>query len=129
MRYWWGNHKQTARQELGDGYRWSPQREANGARSQFYENMRVAEPGDAVLSFSDGLIGHVGVVQDFASPTPKPDRFGTSGDRWSNHGWLLPVEWRSLPRSVRPKDHIGELGPLLPGKYSPMHPISGNGNQ
>jgi hypothetical protein len=129
MRYWWVNHKQTARQELGDGYLWSPQHEANGARSQFYENMRIAEPGDTVLSFSDALIRHVGVVEDFASPTLKPDSFGAAGDRWSKDGWLLPVEWRSLPHPVRPKDYIVRLAPLLPDKYSPIHPVSGNGNQ
>jgi hypothetical protein len=59
----------------------------------------------------------------------KPVAFGTAGENWSNDGWLLPVAWQSLPRPVRPKDHIAELGPLLPNKYSPIHPRSGNGNQ
>jgi putative restriction endonuclease len=129
MRYWWVNHKQTAKQELGGGYLWSPQREANGARSQFYENMRVVEPGDAVLSFSDRLISYVGLVRDFASPALKPDGFGAIGEYWSSDGWLLPVEWQPLTTPVRPKDRIAELGPLLPKKYSPIHPVSGNGNQ
>lgn len=129
MRYWWVNHKQTARQELAGGYLWSPQHEANGARSQFYENMRVAEPGDTVLSFSGGFIRHIGLVRDFASPALKPDSFGAAGEYWSNDGWLLPVEWQPLTTPVRPKDRIGELGPLLPKKYSPIHPVSGNGNQ
>jgi putative restriction endonuclease len=129
MRYWWVNHKQTSRQELGGGYLWAPKREANGARSQFYDNMRIAEPGDIVLSFSAGVIGNVGVVQDFASPALKPDGFGTTGENWSNDGWLLPVKWQPLTAPVRPKDRIRELGPLLPTKYSPIHPVSGNGNQ
>lgn len=129
MRYWWVNHKQTARQEIDGKYLWSPIREANGARSQFYENMRIAEPGDAVLSFSDGLIRHVGIVRDFASPTPKPESFGIKGVYWSKDGWLLPVDWELLIPSVRPKDRIGEFAAWLPKKYSPIHPVSGNGNQ
>lgn len=129
MRFWWVNHKQTSRQEIGQGYLWSPKREANGARSQFYDNMRLARAGDFVLSFYDGSIRHIGVVQDFASPAFKPDEFGSTGENWSNDGWLLPVLWRPLANPIRPKNYISELGPLLPSKYSPIHPISGNGNQ
>lgn len=129
MRYWWVNHKKTARHELGGGYLWSPLQEANGARSRFYENMKAAEPGDAVLSFSSGLIRHVGLVLDFASPAPKPESFGAVGEYWDNNGWLLPVEWKPLAEAVRPKDRIDELGPMLPRKYSPIHPVTGNGNQ
>src|SRR5207249_1390435 len=92
-------------------------------------NMRAAEPGDAVLSFSGGLISHFGIVRDFARPALKPDDFGSPGSNWSSNGWLLPVDWKHLATPVRPKDRIEELGPLLPKKYSPIHPISGNGNQ
>ncbi|MBX5206103.1 HNH endonuclease signature motif containing protein [Rhizobium sp. NZLR1] len=129
MRYWWVNHRQTARQEISDGYLWSPKREANGARSQFYENMRVAEPGDTVLSFSNSAIGHVGLVLDFASAVSKPSSFGATGDNWSSDGWLLPMAWTQLARPIRPKDRIGELRPLLPLKYSPINPVTGYGHQ
>jgi putative restriction endonuclease len=129
MRYWWVNHKQTARQEIDGRYLWSPKRTSKGARNHFYDNMRLASPGDLVLSFADGLIRYTGVVQDFASPTPKPDSFESIGDYWSNDGWLLPVAWQPLKEPVRPKDRIRELGPLLPKKYSPIQPDTGNGNQ
>ena len=129
MRYWWVNHNKTARHELDGGYLWSPRLEASGARSQFYQNMRVADPGDAVLSFAGGFIRHVGLVLDFAGPAPKPDSFGAAGEYWDTSGWLLPVEWKSLPTPIRPKDRIEELGPMLPKKYSPIHPVTGNGNQ
>lgn len=129
MRYWWVNHKQTVRQEVGEGYLWSPVREANGARSQFYNNMRTAAPGDVVLSYADGQIGYVGSVTDFAVPAPKPDIFGTTGAYWSVEGWLLPVAWQTLPAPVRPKQFLDALRPLLPLKYSPINPDNGNGNQ
>jgi hypothetical protein len=129
MRYWWVNHKQTARQEVEGGYLWSPYRAAHGARNQFYENMRGATPGDVVLSFAEGLIRYVGYVQDYASPAPKPDSFGSVGHYWSDEGWLLPVVWEQLKIPVRPKDRIKELAHLLPDKYSPIQPDTGNGNQ
>lgn len=135
MRYWWVNHKQTARQEVGEGYLWSPvleaPRKSDGvrARSQFYDNMRIAAPGDAVLSYADGQIGCVGCVTDFAVPAPKPDIFGTTGAYWSVEGWLLPVAWQTLPAPVRPKQFMEALRPLLPAKYSPINAKDGKGNQ
>ena len=128
VRYWWVNHKQTARQEIEGGYLWSPQREASGARSQFYDNMRVAAPGDYVMSYAGGVIGNIGVVIDFSVPAPKPDAFETAGSNWSKEGWMLPVAWQQIP-VVRPKERISDLGSLLPSKYSPIHPVTGNGNQ
>ncbi len=129
MRYWWVNHKQTARQEIAGGYLWSPKREASGARSQFYENMRIAEPGEVVLSYSTGTIGHVGLILDFARPVTKPSHFGATGENWSNDGWLLPIAWNAVHHPVRPKERMDKLGPLLPKKYSPINPATGNGNQ
>ncbi|AHJ66344.1 HNH endonuclease [Granulibacter bethesdensis] len=129
MRYWWVNHKKTARQELSGGYLWSPKREARGAHSQFYENMKIAERGDFVLSFSDAWIRHVGVILDYARTSLKPAAFRRVGENWDSDGWLLPVAWEALTTPVRPKDRIADLGPLLPVKYSPIHPFTGNGNQ
>ena len=129
MRYWWVNHKQTARQEIGGNYLWSPKREASGARSRFYDNMRAATPGDFILSYASALIRHVGTVVDFAVPSLKPKEFLNTGENWAHEGWLLPVRWQPLTNPIRPKDRIGELGPLLPKKYSPIHRDSGNGNQ
>ncbi|MEQ8816262.1 MAG: HNH endonuclease signature motif containing protein [Thalassobaculum sp.] len=128
-RYRWVNHKQTFRQEIDGTYLWSPKRKANGARNVFYENMRAAVPGDLVLSFADGLIRHVGRVAEFAFTAPKPEEFGSTGGYWSAVGWLLPVYWVTLANPVRPRDLIATLGPLLPGKYSPISPTTGYGLQ
>ncbi len=127
--YWWVNHNQTARQEVEGQYLWSPKTESNGARSEFYRNMRRASPGDVVLSFSRQAIRYVGRVTEFAFTAPKPEEFGQIGLNWSAEGWLLPVYWVPLDPSVQPRSIIGRLGPLLPDRYSPIHPISGNGNQ
>lgn len=129
MRYWWVNHNQTARFELSEGYLWSPRREASGARSQFYENMRRARPGEPVLSFAKGVVRYCGIVRDVCRPELKPSSFGRTGDYWSNEGWYLPVEWQRLPRPFSPRDRFNELEPLLPRKYSPINLKSGKGNQ
>lgn len=128
MAYWWVNHKQTRAHEVRGGYLWSPKRNANGARNQTYDNMTIAQPGDIVFSYANGVIGAVGVVMGRASPCPKPPDFGRVGDYWSNDGWLLPVAFTELQASVRPADHIGLIAPLLPDRYSPIQK-SGHGNQ
>jgi hypothetical protein len=102
--------------------------EAHGARSQFYENMRRALPGDEVISYAAGVIANFGIVTDAALAAPKPD-FGTKGAYWNNRGWLLPVVWRSVATPLKLSDVFGEVGELLPGKYSPVHPVTAKGNQ
>jgi putative restriction endonuclease len=127
--FWWVNHNQTARQEVDGEYLWSPKTESGGARSQFYNNMRRASPGDVVLSFSSQALRYVGRVTEFAFTAPKPEEFGKTGLNWSAEGWLLPVYWVPLEPPVYPKSIIGRLGPLLPKQYSPIQQVSGNGNQ
>jgi hypothetical protein len=98
---------------------WSPKQNANGARNQFYENMREVSAGDVVFSFCDTRVKAVGVVTGSADTGPKPD-FGTAGSNWSREGWYVPVDYRILDNQVRPKEHISILRPLLPTKYSPL---------
>lgn len=129
VQYWWVNHKQTVRQEIGGQYLWSPKVEANGARSEFYSNMRRASPGDLVLSYADQQIRYIGRVAEFAFTAPKPQEFGTTGEYWNSEGWLLPIFWTPLSKPVRPKVLIDQLRPHLPDKYSPISPDTGGGNQ
>lgn len=128
-KYWWVNHKQTLRQEIDGQYLWSPKAERNGSRSQFYDNMRLASPGDVVMSYANGQIGWIGRVAEFAFTAPKPAEFGNVGSYWDHEGWLLPVYWTPLTPPVRPKAMIERLGPLLPQKYSPISALTGDGNQ
>ena len=127
--YWWVNHKQTLRQEIGGEYLWSPKTNKGGRRNHFYDNMRRANPGDFVLSFANGRIGWVGRITDYALPFRKPAEFGSAGANWSEDGWYLPVYWTPLNTVVSPKELLEDLRPLLPEKYSPIRPITGDGNQ
>ena len=64
MRYWWVNQNQTYRAEVPGGFLWSPKTKADGAKNQFYENMRLVEPRDVVFSFCDTYIRAIGVGGD-----------------------------------------------------------------
>jgi putative restriction endonuclease len=129
MRCWWVNHNQTADEEIEGRYLWSPKREANGARSEFYNNMRRAGPGDTVLSYSAQKLRYVGRVTEFAFAAPKPAEFGSKGMNWNQDGWLLPVHWVPLDPPIGPREILGELAPHLPARYSPINPETGFGNQ
>ena len=76
-----------------------------------------------------GRVGRVGIVTDFALEAQKPTEFGSAGSYWDTVGWLLPVAWFEASLSVRPKDLLDRLAPLLPGTHSPIQPATGNGNQ
>lgn len=128
-KYWWVNHKQTVRQEVEGQYLWSPKTNKNGRRSQSYENMREASPGDLVLSYAFGKVGWVGRVTEFALTAPRPEEFRNAGIYWKREGWLVPVYWTPLAPPVRPKAMIDRLGPLLPSLHSPIGPVTGDGNQ
>lgn len=119
MRYWWVNQNQTWRQEIEGGYIWSPKRNQNGARNQFYENMRLVEPGDVVFSYFNQTIQNLGIATTSAIPHAKPD-FGGQGNNWSHDGWYVAVRWQRLSTAIRPKAIIDQLKPLLPAKYSPL---------
>ncbi|MFX1681033.1 HNH endonuclease [Mitsuaria sp. CC2] len=127
--YWWVNHKQTFQQEFEGGYLWSPKKSATGATNRFYDNMRRAKPGDSVVSYADGRIRALGEVTDTATTAPKPATFRTVGSKWSDWGWLLPVQWQRVNAEPRPADHLAELLPVLPEKYSPLNTSTGKGNQ
>lgn len=128
MRYWWVNQNQTYRHEISGGYLWSPKRNKNEARNQFYENMREVSPGDVIFSFKDSHILAVGIAQSYCSECPKPLEFGKAGAYWEDIGWKVKVRFTPLTHRIRPKEHIEQLLPFLPNKYSPLQ-SNGNGLQ
>jgi len=128
MNHWWVNHKQTHKAELQGGYIWSPKKNSNGNRNKSYENLTRTSPGDTVISFANAEIKAIGVVTAEYENARKPPEFGQAGDNWSDEGWLVWVHWFCFENTFRPKNHIEQLAPLLPGKHSPIQ-SSGNGNQ
>tara|TARA_R110002072_G_scaffold135053_1_gene276184 strand:- start:261 stop:1238 length:978 start_codon:yes stop_codon:yes gene_type:complete len=129
MKYWWVNQNQTYRQEVSGGYMWSPKLNSAGNHNRAYSLMRIINPGDIVFSFADTKIKAIGVVQSNCYEFPKPATFGMAGQNWSDAGWRLDVAYTEIQNPIRPKDHIDTLIPILPDKYSPLQPSTGNGNQ
>jgi len=127
VRYWWVNQNQTFKEETRGHFMWSPKLNANGARNQFYENMREVSAGDVVFSFCDTRIKAIGIVSARSQTGPKPD-FGSVGANWGDEGWFVPVDFITLQNQIRPKEHIAVLRPFLPSKYSPLQ-VSGDGLQ
>lgn len=127
MRYWWVNQNQTYKHEVKGGFLWSPKRNRDGRRNQFYDNMTEVRAGDLVFSFCDTRIKAIGIAQGSAQSASKPE-FGTIGDQWDDDGWYVPVEFEEVAHPVRPKDFIDELRPHLAAKYGPLQ-ADGNGKQ
>jgi hypothetical protein len=90
--------------------------------------MREVSPGDVIFSFVDTRIAAIGMAQSYCWQSPKPVEFGDAGQNWENVGWKVKVGFTTLLNRVRPKDHVGVLRSVLPGRYSPLQP-SGNGLQ
>jgi putative restriction endonuclease len=128
LRYWWVNQNQTYNHEVGGGYLWSPKKNSNNARNQFYDNMVEVQPGDLIFSFADTFIKAIGVATSRGYSSPKPKVFGQTGEYWSDEGWKVDVEFTYVDKPIKPKDHMKLISPLLPDKYSPLQQ-SGDGLQ
>ncbi|MCA1955709.1 HNH endonuclease [Zymomonas sp.] len=130
MAYWWVNHRKTYKQEKEGGYLWSPKKNTNGYRNQFYENMKFALVGDIVFSYANGKINDVGIVKENAISCSKPKELQDfDKEQWSDDGWGIAITWRSFPKSFLPSEHCDMLTSLLPQKYSPWSVKNKGGNQ
>ena len=118
--FWWVNQKKTHKQEHAGNYMWSPQKNRNGNRNQFYVNMTLVSPGDLVFAYVKKRITKIGIIQNQAIVSEKPENFGTAGLGWSKYGWLVATKWFDVPVSIEPQSIIHELSSLLPSKYSPL---------
>jgi hypothetical protein len=121
-RYWWANHRQCFRQELDGGYLWSAKAQPKGAGRPGPDNLVRALPGDVVFSFAEGRVGAIGVVADRVRRAPPQPGIsaGTSRGGQAAAGWLLPVRFQSLAVPLVPRDHMTQLKPALPARYSPL---------
>ena len=120
MRYWWVNQNQTYRHEVPGGYLWSPKVKSDGSINPFYEFMREVAPGDVIFSFCDTRIPAIGIALSTAYEAPKPLEFGSVGAYWDRVGWRVDVRFSELRNPIRPADHIAQIRPYLPSRYSPL---------
>ena len=121
MRYWWANQKHTYNEEVAGGCLWCRQRRADGSRNPFYENVRLAAPGDVVFAYRNAGIRAVGMVLSRARATASP--FGEPRGAEAAPavpGWLLDVSWLELKRPLHPGRCMAILAPLLPDVHAPL---------
>jgi len=79
MAFWWVNQNQTLRDEIQGGFIWSPKRNKNGSFNRFYENMKLVEPGDVILSFLPQIV---------PSPMQSPILVGEASIGIRRVGWF-----------------------------------------
>lgn len=127
MRYWWVNQNQTYKFEVPGGFLWSPKTKSDGGSNYSYQTMNEVRPGDLVFSYCETFIKAIGVVQQFAVNSPKPN-FRNAGSNWSDNGWYVEIEFSELSEPFQPKKYMEQIRPMLPTKYSPLQE-NGNGNQ
>lgn len=134
MRYWWANQNQnTYRTETAGGYLWSPCHRSNGARNPFYDNVRLAQPGDMVFAFHESAIRAIGIIMESAIESKYPEMLpppkdGEKAFDPDTPGWLLNIAWLELKAPFFPAQHMTVLEPLLPDAHSPLTP-AGRGLQ
>ena len=128
MRYWWANQKHTYEAEVLGGFLWCRQRRVNGSRNPFYDNMRMAAPGDVTFAYHDAHIRAIGIVLSKARAAAAPVSTVGAGGVADVPGWLMDVAWLELKRPLHPGLFMGILAPLLPEQYSPLT-LEGKGIQ
>lgn len=127
MRYWWVSHRRTAREEIAGRFLWAPLG-GGGPRNPTRETLRIAAPGDLVLSYAGGRIGAVGKVADHAFLAPRPAGFGRADAPFGETGWRLPVLWTPVDPPVAVAPLFADLAPRLPARHSPLNRL-GRGEQ
>jgi putative restriction endonuclease len=125
--FWWVNHKQTHRDEYAGGYIWSPKTKRDKSANEGYLNLTRVRAGDQIFSYANGAIKAIGIAIQAHTEAPIPSTHIDAAD-WDNSGWQVPVEWMPLAVSLRPKDFLEQIVPLLPAKHAPIR-TTGDGNQ
>lgn len=125
--FWWVNHKQTHRAEYAGGYIWSPKTKKDKSANEGYLNLTRVRAGDQIFSYADGAIKAIGIATQAHTEAPIPSTH-IEAAHWDKLGWQVTVEWMPLVISLRPKDFLDQIVPLLPAKHSPIR-ASGDGNQ
>ena len=128
MNYWWVNQNQTYEQEIGGGYMWSPQKQADGKNTFHYDNMKLVKKGDVIFSYYNQEIQAIGIVLNEAYEASKPEEFGPTGGEWDNHGWKVDMHYKAISFPLSPLDIWDTLRLTLPEKYSPLN-ANGGGYQ
>lgn len=120
MAYWWVNQKQTFDRAVRAGYLWSPQVNVKGKRNPFYEHMTQVRAGDVVFAFANTRIKALAIVNGAHYAKDLPDELNATDNNWRNEGWAVPVDYHLVDSPLKVSEHMDQIRPLLPAKYSPL---------
>lgn len=126
QQFFWVNHKQTFKIARKEGFIWAPSRAKDGRPRPAYDTLQLVNPGDVIFSYAYTKIGAIGVAKSNCYDAIQPPAFDSF---WDNQGWKVDVEFTTLNTPISPKEHLGEIAPLLPETHSPIKPQNGNGNE
>ena len=125
MKYFVVFQNQSFKKEHEQGILWAPKKTSDGSPALFHwSSMKDIEEGDIVFSIVKNCVVARGIAQGKAIDQPNP----LNNDQWDKDGWLVHLNYNFSLEKIRIMDHIEEIRPLLPAKYSPFK-LNGGGNQ
>lgn len=117
----------TYQQEKDAGIIWSHKLDQAGNLQHSWERMRDVKQGDLVFHYVNGWIAAVSSVKANCVESPMPsclqDQFPQN-----TAGYLVELEYHSLDVPLPIADHLEEIVPFFPVKYSAFQ-TNGQGNQ
>ena len=119
MNYWWVNQNQTYKNEVFEGFLWSPKVNKNGIKNPFYDFMKEVIPGDIIFSYYNMHISAIGISTSNAISSLKPN-FGKTGQQWNDDGWFIKTCFKELNKPLNIKEYYNFIKNDLPLKYSPF---------
>jgi hypothetical protein len=126
MKFYVVFQNQTFKQEHDEGILWAPLRDASGGSPKFHwSNMLKLKKNDVVFSIVKNSIKARGIVIEEAIVSDNPFR----NELWGREGWLVEIDYNFSINDVQIMNHINDIRPLLPVKYSPFRKDNGYGNQ
>jgi len=128
QRHWWVSQNRTWKQESSGGYLWAPLIGKGGRVPFHWETMREVRPGDLIFHYVRGQIVAMSQARSVAYHSPRPSEFDKSSDAWALNGRKVDCSYTHFRKAINVSDHMEEIRPLLPEKYSPLT-RSGRGSE
>ena len=126
MNYFVVFQNKTFNMEKDAGVLWAPKHDKHGGKPKFHwANMQKCEAGDVVFSVVRNEVVSRSIVKKEAKSASNP----YNNNLWTDQGWLVELDYNFTIKKIAIKDHIEEIKPLLPSKYSPFNENTGRGNQ
>lgn len=115
---------ETYQQEKKLGIIWAPQQDKSGMVPHSYKRMTEVSKGDRILHYVRGAIVAISRASEDCKEAIRPNLL----DGINNlNGYLVVTEYQELETPVVIHEHIADIAPLLPKKYSAFqHDGSGN---